>query len=106
MYLHNSVSASAVFYAFSIKNFMKKVILRHIFINGYASVFVSLGLETLAIGLCVEHGDDEEAIARTVGVIAGMGTGAVSKYADEMIGGSYVTDKYRERVLSAVGQAH
>ena len=61
---------------------MKKVILRHIFINGYASVFVSLGLETLAIGLCVEHGDDEEAVARTVGVIAGMGAGAVTKYAN------------------------
>ena len=32
--------------------------------------------------------------------------GAVSKYTDKMIGGSYVTDKYRERVLSAVGQAN
>ena len=77
MYLHNSVSASAVFYAFSIKNFIKKVILRHIFINGYASVFVSLGLETLAIALCVEHGDDEEAIVRTVSVIAGTSFGTL-----------------------------
>lgn len=45
---------------------------------------MSLGLETLAIGLCVEHGDDEEAIVRTVGVIAGVGLGAVSKYADDL----------------------
>ena len=34
--------------------------------------------------MCVEHGDDEEAIARTVGVIAGVGLGAVSKYADDV----------------------
>lgn len=69
-------------------------------------MIAGLGIETLAIALCVEHGDDEEAVARTVGVIAGAGLGAVSKYTDKMIGGSYVTDKYRERVLSAVGQAH
>ncbi len=34
--------------------------------------------------MCVEHGDDEEAVARTVGVIAGVGLGAVSKYADDV----------------------
>ena len=33
---------------------------------------------------CVEHGDDEEAVFRTVGVIAGTGLGAVSKYTDEL----------------------
>lgn len=42
------------------------------------------------ISLCVEHGDDEEAIVRTVGVIAGMGAGAVVKYADEVAEGGTV----------------
>ena len=29
---------------------------------------MSLGLETLAIALCVEHGDDEEAQQRVIGM--------------------------------------
>ena len=41
--------------------------------------------QTLAIGLCIEHGDDEETVARTVGVITGMGAGAVTKYANDVI---------------------
>ena len=55
-----------------------------IVMTGPAGVFVGLGIDSLAIGLCVEHGDDEEAVARTVGVIAGVGLGAVSKYADDV----------------------
>ena len=35
--------------------------------------------------MCVEHGDDEEAIARTVGVIAGTSFGALGKYGDEIV---------------------
>ena len=54
-------------------------------LTGPAGVIAGLGIETLAIGLCVEHGDDEEAIARTVGVIAGVGLGTVSKYADDVV---------------------
>lgn len=45
---------------------------------------MSLGLEPLAIGLCVEHGDDEEAVFRTVGVIAGTSFGALGKYGNEV----------------------
>ena len=36
------------------------------------------------ISLCVEHGDDEEAVARTVGVIAGTSFGVLGKYSDEI----------------------
>lgn len=53
-------------------------------LTGPTGLFVGLGIDSLAIGLCVEHGDDEEAITRTVGVIAGVGLGAVSKYADDV----------------------
>ncbi len=53
-------------------------------LTGPTGLFVGLGIDSLAIGLCVEHGDDEEAIVRTVGVIAGVGLGAVSKYADDV----------------------
>ncbi len=56
-----------------------------IVMTGPAGVFVGLGIDSLAIALCIEHGDDEEAVARTVGVIAGMGAGAVVKYADEIV---------------------
>ena len=54
-------------------------------LTGPAGVIAGLGIETLAIGLCVEHGDDEEAIARTVGVIAGTSFGALGKYGDEIV---------------------
>lgn len=37
------------------------------------------------ISLCVEHGDDEEAVARTVGVMSGVGLGAIGKYGDEIV---------------------
>ena len=47
-------------------------------------MFVGLGIDSLAIGICIEHGDDEEAVMRTIGVIAGAGLGAVSKYADDI----------------------
>ena len=53
-------------------------------LTGPTGLFVGLGIDSLAIGLCVEHGDDEEAIARTVGVIAGAGLGALGKYGDEI----------------------
>ena len=55
-----------------------------ILLTGPAGVFVGLGIDSLAIGICIEHGDDEEAVMRTIGVIAGAGLGAVSKYADEV----------------------
>ena len=50
-----------------------------ILLTGPAGVFVGLGIDSLAIGLCIE-----QAIVRTVGVIAGAGLGAASKYADEV----------------------
>ena len=55
-----------------------------ILLTGPAGVFVGLGIDSLAIGICIEHGDDEEAVMRTIGVIAGAGLGAVSKYADDI----------------------
>ena len=45
---------------------------------------IGFGIDSLAIGICIEHGDDEEAVFRTVGVIAGAGLGAASKYADDV----------------------
>jgi len=45
-------------------------------------VIAGLGIETLAIALCVELGDDEEAIVRTVGVIAGTSFGACNNYTE------------------------
>ena len=53
---------------------------------------MSLGLETLAIALCVEHGDDEEAQQRIVAMAmdgAFESLGAVTKYADEVTGLTY-----------------
>ena len=37
-------------------------------LTGPAGVIAGLGIETLAIGLCVEHGDDEEAQQRVIGM--------------------------------------
>ena len=35
-------------------------------LTGPTGLFVGLGIDSLAIGLCVEHGDDEEAQQRVI----------------------------------------